>query len=101
MTLQTWIDWCQKQLGDLSLRLFRQGYHPARIEYLNQTRPEFNERFQFFLNELNRIMDDMAVNPEGYHHFEEFTKAKMALLEYTNQHRARYLEPEPDLARTA
>ncbi len=101
MTLETWIDWCQKQLGDMSLRLFRQGYHPARIEYLTQNRPEFSERFQFFLNELNRIMDDMANNPEGYHHFEDFTKAKMELLAYTNQHRQAFLSREPELAQTA
>ena len=99
MTLQTWIDWCQKQLGDLSLRLFRQGYHPARIEYLNQSNPEFHERFQGFLDTMNRIMDDMAANPEGYHHFEEFSAVKMALLTFTNLHRERYLEL--DLAHSA
>ena len=99
MTLQTWIDWCQKQLGDLSLRLFRQGYHPARIEFLNQTAPEFREQFAEFLDRMNHIMDQMAANPEGYHHFEEFTKAKMELLEFTNQNRAQYLEL--NLAKTA
>ncbi len=92
MTLHTWIDWCQKQLGDLSLRLFRQGYHPARIEYLNQTAPLFQKRFQGFMNQINEIMDQMAANPEGYHHFEDFTKAKMELLEFTSHHRAIFLD---------
>ena len=99
MTLQSWIDWCQKQLGDMSLRLFRQGYNPARIEYLNQNNPEFRQKFSGFLDRINQIMDQMAANPEGYHHFEEFTKAKMELLEYTNLHRMQFLEM--DLAQTA
>jgi len=99
MTIQTWIDWCQKQLGDLSLRLFRQGYHPARIEYLNQTSPVFQEQYQGFLNKLNQVMDAMAVNPEGYHHFDEFSKIKMDLLAFTSQHRATVLDM--NLAQTA
>ena len=99
MTTQTWIDWCQKQLGDLSLRLFRQGYHPARIEYLAQTSPEFQEQFQGFLDKINQVMDEMAANPGGYHHFEEFARTKSALLNFTNLHRARFLELE--LAQTA
>lgn len=99
MTLQSWIDWCQKQLGDMSLRLFRQGYNPTRIEYLNQHNPEFRTRFAEFLDRINHIMDLMAVNPEGYHHFEDFTKAKMELLEYTNLNRRHFLEM--DLAQIA
>jgi hypothetical protein len=99
MTPQTWIDWCQKQLSDMSRRLFRQGYNPVRIEQLNRTSPEFNEHYQTFLDRLERIMDQMAANPQGYHHFEAFTKAKMDLLSFTNHNRARFLETE--LARTA
>lgn len=99
MKVQYWIDWCQKQLADLSLRLFRQGYHPARIEYLNQVSPEFKAEFQRFLNEINRVMDEMAENPDGYHHFEAFTQVKMALLHYTNLNRERFLNPA--LAQTA
>ncbi len=92
MNAQTWIDWCQKQLGDISIRLFRQGYHPARIEYLNRTSPEFNEHFQGLLNKLNQIMDQMAENPTGYHHFDDFTQVKRELLNYTNANRERFLE---------
>lgn len=91
MTLQSWIDWCQKQLGDLSVRLFRQGYHPARIEHLNRVSPEFRDRYEHFLNRINEVMDDMAQNPDGYHHFDEFMKAKTALLEFTNLHREQFL----------
>lgn len=99
MNSQTWIDWCQKQLSDLSQRLFRQGYHPVRIEQLNRTSPEFSQHYQAFLDRLNEVMDQMAANPQGYHHFEEFTKAKMDLLAYTNLNRGRFLEL--DLAKTA
>ena len=99
MTLDNWVDWCKKQLGDLSLRLFRQGYHPVKIEELNQTSPEFRKCYGQFLDRLNRVMAEMAANPEGYHHFEEFAQTKKSLLEYTNLHRERFLSP--GLAKTA
>lgn len=99
MTPKNWIDWCQKQLADLSTRLFRQGYHPARIEYLNQASPIFRERFAYHLSRLDEVMEAMADNPEGYHHFEDFSKAKLDLLTFTNLNREQYLEL--DLARTA
>lgn len=92
MTTLAWIDWCQKQLADMSLRLFRQGYHPAKIEYLNQHSPDFKEKFQGFLNELNEVMDHMSKNPDGYHHFEDFSRIKMGLLRFTNLHRETFLE---------
>lgn len=92
MNVQNWIDWAQKQLGDLSARLFRQGYHPARIEYLNQTSPEFREQFSLYLSRINEVMDNMAVNPAGYHHFDDFTRAKTALLEFTSRNRERFLD---------
>ena len=101
MNAQTWIQWCQKQLADLSLRLFRQGYHPAKIEYLNHTSPDFNQQFQGFLTRLNQVMEEMEANPDGYHHFEDFTKAKMELLTFTNFNRERFLDLNLDLARTA
>lgn len=99
MNVQTWIDWAQKQLADVSTRLFRQGYHPARIEFLNQTNDAFREQFGLYLSRINEVMDNMAGNPDGYHHFDDFTRAKTELLEFTNHHRARFLEL--DLARTA
>ncbi len=99
MNEQNWIDWAQKQLADLSMRLFRQGYQPARIEFLNQTNTEFNEQFSTHLARLNEAMDNMGLNPDGYHHFEDFSRAKSALLEFTNRNRERFLEL--DLRRTA
>jgi len=95
MNTQTWIDWCQKQLSDVSARLFRQGYTPARIECLCRTSPEFNRQFQGFLDRLNQIMDQMAENPGGYHHFDEFTGIKRELLHFTNAHREEFLELRP------
>ncbi len=92
MTLQSWIDWCQKQLSDLSLRLIRQGYTPARIEYLNQTSNVFADRYGYYLDRLNEIMDAIERNPDGYHHFDDFTKAKAALLNFTCEHRGSFLE---------
>jgi len=92
MNVQSWIDWAQKQLADLSVRLFRQGYHPARIEFLNQTNTEFREQFAYYLKCLNEVMDNMASNPGGYHHFEDFSRAKSLLLAFTNQHREQFLE---------
>lgn len=97
--LETWIYWCQKQLADLSERLQKQGYYPAKIELLNQACPEFQQRYHIFVAELNEIMDAMAANPGGYHHFEEFTSVKMELLEFTNLNREHYLELH--LAKTA
>lgn len=106
MTLDTWIDWSRKQLSDMSERLLRQGYHPARIEYLERTAPAFHHKFQGFMNRLSEIMDGMAANPMGYHHFEAFTEAKAELLQFTNRHRASFLDlaidsREPELAKIA
>lgn len=92
MRIQNWIDWAQKQLADLSTRLFRQGYHPAKIEYLNETSTDFRDQFRYYLSRINSVMEEMAANPEGYHHFDDFSQAKAALLEFTNYNREQYLE---------
>ncbi|CAM2066304.1 hypothetical protein SCOR_13060 [Sulfidibacter corallicola] len=91
MTAENWIDWCQKQLGDLSARLSRQGYSPARIETLTKTSPLFRERFEHFMTQLTMVMDAMADNPDGYHHYEDFTHMKMEMLKFTNLHREQFL----------
>jgi len=106
MTFDSWMDWSKKQLSDMSERLLRQGYYPARIEYLQTAAPAFHERFQGFLNRISDIMDRMAENPMGYHHFEAFTTAKSEFLHYTNRHRANFLDlavdyHEFELAQTA
>lgn len=99
MNLQSWIDWCSKQLSDLSVRLVRQGYSPSRIEYLNHTSSLFKDRFAFYLDRINQVMENIEANPDGYHHFDDFSKAKMELLRFTCEHRGTLLEPE--LAKTA
>jgi len=99
MTRNTWIDWCQKQLGDLSRRLLLQGYQPHRIEFLKRTRPDFREQFDKFMDQVYLVMEAMADNPDGFHHFDAFTQAKQELLLFTNTHRNVLLEL--DLAETA
>jgi len=94
MTRQGWIDWCQKQLADLSTRLFRQGYHPARIAWLVEHEPEFRRRYHGFLEEMDTLMSEMIANPAGYHHFDAFSRLKMDLLRYTNLERGRFLPME-------
>jgi len=74
------------------VRLFRQGYHPARIEFLNQTNVEFREQFAYYLRCLDEVMENMGSNPDGYHHFEDFSRNKALLLGFTNQHREQFLE---------
>ena len=92
MTKQGWIDWCQKQLADLSIRLFRQGYNPARVAWLVEHQPEFRRRYHGFLEQMDVLMEDMAANPAGYHHFDAFSRLKMDLLQFTNLNRARFLD---------
>ncbi|MDJ0841127.1 MAG: hypothetical protein QNK37_31740 [Acidobacteriota bacterium] len=92
MTKQGWIDWCQKQLADLSTRLFRQGYHPARVAWLVEHQPEFRRRYHGFLEEMDVLMEEMTANPAGYHHFDAFSRLKMDLLQFTNLNRARFLD---------
>ncbi len=99
MTEKTWIDWCGKQLADLSQRLFRQGYHPARIMYLNESNPEFRKAYAQFLTRMDMLMDEMANNPQGYHHYDAFSRVKAELLNFTNLNRAHFLEI--DLAESA
>ncbi len=94
MTKQGWIDWCRKQLADLSLRLFRQGYHPAKIAWLVEHDNEFRRRYHGFLEEMDVIMAEMIDNPAGFHHFDAFSRLKMDLLRYTNLERGRLLQSE-------
>lgn len=99
MTATNWIEWCQKEMSDLGLKLARQGYNPARIEQLQITAPEFSAQFDQFMSESNRVMCEMLENPEGYHHFESFAQVKAQLLNFTSLHRGRFLEI--NLAHTA
>lgn len=92
MNANTWIEWCGKQLGDFSKRLSIQGYTPGRIEYLIETNPEFGQRFESFNQQIAVLMDEMAENPDGYHHYSTFTEAKSDFLKYTNYNRAKYLD---------
>jgi len=96
MTLNDWIDWTQEQLGDLSRRLVAQGYYPERVFLLEENEPEFKEQFHGFLGQIGVIIDHMAVNPEGYHHFDAFTAEKMAFLQYTSLNRTRFLGLDND-----
>ena len=92
MNEQAWLNWCQKQLSDLSRRMLIQGYGPKRIEYLAQASPEFRKHFETFMEDVRVIMNQMAANPQGFHFFDEFTQAKMAFLQYTNAHRGHLLD---------
>ena len=92
MTEQAWIDWCGKQLADFSQRLIRQGYYPARIQYLVESEPEFGNRYREFLSRLDTVMEEMTANPDGYHHYDTFSRMKMDMLTFTNLNRARFLE---------
>ena len=92
MNEQAWIEWCQKQLADMSRRLQRQGYHPGRIEYLLFASPEFRRHWDRFQGKIRQVMDGMATHPDGYHHYDAFSLAKMDLLQYTNHHRAHFLD---------
>lgn len=91
MTKQGWMDWCGKQLSDLSARLFRQGYNPVRIAWLVEHEPEFRGRYNYFLEQMDVIMGEMTENPAGFHHFDSFSRLKMDLLTFTNVNRGRYL----------
>lgn len=91
MTEQAWIDWCGKQLADLSRKLFRQGYHPTRLERLLAVNDAFRRKHDAFLLDLQRVMDDMMHNPAGYHHYDAFSRIKMDYLTFTNINREHYL----------
>ena len=99
MTLESWVNWRKRQLGDLSLRLFRQGHHPALIAQLNETSPEFRKNHERLLNQLHQIMAAIEADPNGPGHFEAFAQAKKSLLEYANRHGES--SRNPDLAKTA
>lgn len=99
MNYQAWIDWSTKQLGDISERMNRQGYTPDFIEYLQANDFEFAANYNTYVDQLNRVMDHMGEKPDGYSHFEAFSKVKMALLKFTNTYRARLFDMQ--LAQTA
>ena len=99
MTVTNWIEWCAGEMSDTAGKLARQGYHPVRIEQLQQTSREFAASFDQFQKETERVMLEMTSNPDGYHHFESFAEVKQQFLQFTNLHRARFLET--DLAHTA
>lgn len=99
MTPTCWMDWCTKQMGDLSRRLVIQGYDPASIERLRRTNRGFERAFTRFEREFGAITDAMATNPDGYHHYEALNRAKTDLLTYTCAERGVLLQ-DP-LARTA
>ena len=92
MTEQSWLDWCTKQLGDLSARLLRQGYGPQRIQYLSEHNEQFAVRYGDLLTKIDRITEDMIANPSGYHHYDAFSRMKMDFLNFTSLNRARFLE---------
>ena len=98
MTDSTWIDWCQKQLGDLSRRLLLQGYQPHRIEFLKRVRPEFRQAFDKYMDTVYACMEAMAKDPEEHGHFVAHAEAKQELLLFTNTHREALLTL--DLAET-
>lgn len=88
-----WSDWCTRQLADLSRRLLIQGYDPTTLERLRHTRRDFSLQFTRFENSLVQITEAMAVNPEGYHHYDDLTRAKADLLEFTGNQRGLLFEP--------
>ena len=82
-----WTDWTRKQMADLSTRLLIQGYAPADIQRLCAERGDFRDQFARFESQFDRISTAMFSEPDGYHHFDELTRAKMELLQFTNLHR--------------
>jgi len=99
MTPTCWMDWCTKQMSDLSRRLIIQGYDPAGIERLRHTHRGFETAFTRFEREFGEITDAMASNPDGYHHYEALNRAKADLLAYTCAERGVLMNGS--LARTA
>ena len=92
MNNESWLEWCTKQMSDLSRRLRTQGYNPARLEFLANANPEFSSVFNDFMNRLEEIMNLIAENPDAFHLYDDFAEAKKSFLTYTNLHRATYLE---------
>ena len=91
MTEQYWIDWCEKQLAEISGALLTQGFTPTHIEKLNRVSPEFHRAFSDFQAGVQRVMEDMTSNPEGYEHYETFATIRKEFLAFTNQHRQKFL----------
>jgi len=92
MNTQSWLDWCTKQLADLSVRLFRQGYHPERIQYLAENNVEFSRYYEMFHKQVDVLMEDMIANPSGYHHYDAFSRLKTDFLHYACLNREFFLE---------
>ncbi len=98
MTPTAWIEWSTKQMADLGVRLWRQGYSPKRIKGLCDSVPEFGTRFRAFEADFQGITDAMTTNPDGYHHFDSMTRIKQELLVFTNFNRARFLSQPAKIA---
>ena len=86
-TQQGTIDWCGKQMGDLNKRLFRQGFHPARVAWLVEHNAAFRAQYHGALAKMEELMQDMTVNSVGFHHFDAFSALKRELLTYTSRNR--------------
>jgi hypothetical protein len=92
MKNESWLEWCTKQMSDLSRRLRIQGYYPSRLEFLANANPEFSTTFNTFMERIETSMNKIAEQPDAYHLYEEFSEAKRDFLNYTNLHRETFLE---------
>lgn len=99
MNNTSWLEWCTKQMGDLSKRLRIQGYYPARLEFLANAHPEFSQAFNTYMENLENIMNQIAENPDAFHLYEDFAELKHEFLVFTNLNREIFLETQ--LAATA
>lgn len=92
MNNTSWLEWCTKQMSDLSRRLKTQGYYPARLEFLANANPEFSATFNRFMTRLENIMNLIAENPDAFHLYDDFSEVKHEFLVFTNLHRETFLE---------
>lgn len=92
MNTESWLEWCTKHMGELSKRLRTQGYYPARLEFLANANPEFSQKFNKFMADLEDIMNQIAENPDSFHLYDDFTELKHEFLIFTNLHRESFLE---------
>ena len=95
MEQANWMEWCTKQMSDLSNKLQRQGFGPAQLLYLEQVDAEFAEHYNTLMDELGAIMGRMAERCDSYSHYEAFLGAKRTFLTYTNANRAGLLGLKP------
>ena len=92
MNPTSWLEWSMEQTADLSKRLVIQGYDPLSIERLRRTNAGFDARFTRFEQLLDDIAESMVADPDGYHHYDRLTKAKIDLLTYTCTERGQLLQ---------